>query len=806
MPSLDQQALLKAGIESKFDEIEALLNKGANPQFTLTGYPTDSTEMKNYETPLGAIVKNLYSPKHLVAVRSLLDAGAGVNTYTHHACNHTRSTPLGIALLAQGSMSNPKIQQEVVDLLLSRGADVNLLSGWELERFLNRGEPRIFESLLNAGLDPNTVAEGRTLLEHVIQACTGSWGDNPAEKAKLLINRGANLSIRDREGLTLAQRAVRPDIVHLLLEKNDSMLATMRLHDDVILESAALVQRLIDRGDNLNALNGKGNTPLMKAAEMGKAEAAFVLMEAGANMNIHNSNGETAMHLAMPEARSFGNGSCDYSYNPRFPILLELYSRGAIPQLDKDGLTPLMRCHIASKDYRAIYFCIDEFSKFEARYYCFDEAEYAQEMKEFYEKAIRTFERLPTHDRPEHRFIGKLTKRSLPSIMPTRKELVSQAIKHLLIALASNNATMAGTLIKRFPEIDLNQLTDKEGHRPFSIVIRSVSYSKDDCLPLLTILLTNHTDVNLPDNNDQKDTPLLACANTRYAVDIRSMQFLLANGANPNLGNAQNYTPLHQVVGTFLNGKHYVEEATELLLLNGSNPDALSNNGKKPIDMLNPYGDRNQIPSIFDKFQPQKNNLIDAALSYACSVKNRTLFIHALRQNLCMSIKDNAISCNANETAIPIETIIGYLQERQDLTPYARNCLAFFNTLDELNLPKKRFSEAELKTLYKLTYSLHQASLDFITAVSQISREWANEWSDIKEMHASARKIQSWSRKRARERVTPIDSACDTHNRQQTAQRNSYEFFPSSNHGGGPTYSPHQPSVTKYNTFSRQAW
>lgn len=759
MRTKDEQDLLKACRYSRFDEIEALLKKGINPQFTLTGYPGDWTEMENYQTPIGEIMHHLYSPKHVDAVRTFLDAGVDVNSYTHHTVIGTRSTPLGKALLAHkndSGMTQPEIQQEIVDLLLSRGANVTLLAEEDLAGFIGGGEPRLLESLLNAGLNPSAMAKGKTLLEHVISAWTGSSGDNQAEKAKLLIRRGADLSVRDANGQSLVQRAARPDIVNLLLEKDDRLFDCMTLHDDVILESPEFVQRLINRGDNLNALNNEGNTPLMQAAKRGDAKAAFVLMEAGANLNIHNSFGETAMHLAMANAQNYGH-DCDYTGDRRFPILLDLYTRGAIPQLDERGRTPLMRCHVASKSYVTIRFCISEFSKFEAQYYGFDPTEYASEMWSAYEKqmgAYAAFMNLPIYSQ-EHLFTGKLTKRSLPLIEPTQEELVSRAIKALLIALKSNNEATATSIIRRFPQIDLNQITDEKGCRPLSIVIRSVTYSKNDCLPLLTLLLANHVDVNQPDNNEQKDTPLLACTSDRHYIDIRSMRFLLANGANPNLGNATNYTPLHKAVGTFRGHGHHVEEAIELLLQNQANPEALTHDNKKPIDLIVLGWEKNLIPSIFAKFcDPQKDNLIDSALTYACSIKNRTLFAQALKQNLGISIKYNPDDEASYEITHPLKTIIESIQRRQDLTPYARNRLALLNTMQrDPNLPEKAFSSAELETLYKLTYSLYQADLDLIKAVSQLSSE--SEYKDTKSMHNAARKIQFWVRSKLSKDIAP---------------------------------------------------
>lgn len=698
MRSEDEKNLVIACYCSKFDKIKALLEKGVNPQFTLIGYPENGTEMDNYKTPLGAIMNSLYSQEHVEAVKALLGAGADVNTSTHHTVFRTHSTPLGRALLSHETCFNvtkAKVQQEIVEFLLNRGADVKLLSEDDLAQFMDNGTLPLLESLLNAGLNPSTVVKGKFLLEYVIDACTDSWWNEKAEMAKLLINRGANLFVKDRNEKSLAQKAQRPDIVNLLLEKDEQFLDNLTLHDRVILESPQFVQKLISRGDNINVLNEQGNTPLMEAAMMGNAKTVFVLMEAGANMNLYNSEGETALHLAMAKAQNFSCVRCDYTSCRQFPILLELYSRGAAPFLDTKGCTPLMRCLGAALNSQTIKFCINEFSRFEAQYYSFNANEYAQEMFNAYVRYIgqhEAFMHLSIQEKPEHIFIKKLKRISLPVIALTREQLVNKAIKDLLIALKNNNEIKVGEIISRFPEIDLNQIKDEEGHRSLSMVIRAVVHSMDDCLPLLALLLKKSVDVNLSDNTKEKDTPLLACNTDQHRIDIRSMKLLLDNGANPNISNSKKETPLHRSVGTF-RYDHNVEDAIELLLLNGANPDTPDIDGKKPKDRIVLAWEENQIPSIFDKFKLQKNNLIDSALSLALLPINRMLFAKALKNNFTITV---------GGLDIPLVNLIENLSTRKDLTLFTQNKLAFLNLIQEdpLLVEEKEFSEDESKIIY----------------------------------------------------------------------------------------------------------
>jgi len=731
----------------KYNDIKAILDEGVSPDLKLLGYPGDWKEMDNYKTPLGETLEDLYSEEHIEVVRLLLDNGADVNGFTHHTVIQTRSTPLGRALTANSrdrGMTKDKIQQAIVDLLLSRGADVNLLSEEDLAKFMEIGNHRLLELLLNAGLNPSRVAAGKTLLEYVISPFTCSWGDRRAEMAKLLINRGADLSVKDKSGKLIVHKASRSDIVNLLLEKANNILDIMTLHDKVIYESPKFVQELLSRGDDINILNSKGNTPLMETCRLGYERAAYFLINAGANMNIINSDGETALHIAMANAQSFSGNGCDYTNDERFPILRELYSRGAIPQLDKHGRTPLMRCHIASNDYATIRFCVKKFSKYEAWHYSFDPNEYAKAMHAAYltqfGKQRHAFIDLPIKLNPNHIFIGKLSQIVSKVDLISREKLII-AKKDLLRALKCNNEIAANSILKSFPEININKITDKIGYHPLSIVIRSVSYSKNDCCPMLELLIAKSADINLPDDIDIKDTPLLACYNHHHAIDKKSLEFLLAHGANPNLGNINKITPLHAATRTFRSDDGIVEEVIEILLLQGADPDAISHKGK-PLDMIVLSWQKNQIHEIFNKFQLQKDNIIDTTLDFVLSPKNKQIFGIALKNNLGIIIKKD--DDDFPEVGISLSTLIANLQRRTDLSMFAKNKLAFLKFLpDDPDIIEKELSISEQETACKLIYSLYKADMDIMNIIPKVS----HEFKDTKEMHNAATKIQAWIRR-----------------------------------------------------------
>jgi ankyrin repeat protein len=62
-----------------------------------------------------------------------------------------------------------------------------------------------------------------------------------------------------------------------------------------------IIQDLIDLGADVNIRGQLSQTPLMYAAEMNMLNVARVLIENGANVELQNANGRTAMDLATTE-------------------------------------------------------------------------------------------------------------------------------------------------------------------------------------------------------------------------------------------------------------------------------------------------------------------------------------------------------------------------------------------------------------------------------------------------------------------------------------------------------------------------
>lgn len=78
------------------------------------------------------------------------------------------------------------------------------------------------------------------------------------------------------------------------------------LHIASMSEHVSVVRLLLDRGADINALDGRGNTALMLAIHAKRIETAYLLLDAGADTRVTNRSGRTADNLAThdPELQS----------------------------------------------------------------------------------------------------------------------------------------------------------------------------------------------------------------------------------------------------------------------------------------------------------------------------------------------------------------------------------------------------------------------------------------------------------------------------------------------------------------------
>src|SRR6266853_6580982 len=250
-------ALMHSVIESDVKMMKLLVESGANVNAKNS---TESTAL-------------MYAATNLAKARLLLDRGADAK-----ATNKRSATPMNVAVLTYGSTP-------VLNLLMAKGAE---LEPRMMISVAQKGDLEAIRYLLSVGVSPGD-ATGATIsaaLTARCQACvrlldekgapvsglrsTGQGVLNDAAKrsmtgiAEYLLDHGASLESKDREGFTLLMQAV--------------------LSMEAPADRDAMVKLLLSKGVDPNAKNDRGETAYQLAARLGVASTLDHLVKAGAKV------------------------------------------------------------------------------------------------------------------------------------------------------------------------------------------------------------------------------------------------------------------------------------------------------------------------------------------------------------------------------------------------------------------------------------------------------------------------------------------------------------------------------------------
>lgn len=207
------------------------------------------------------------------------------------------------------------------------------------------------------------------------------WGDTPlhvaafhdrAETARLLIERGANVSARNIRGATPLHMAVKHvDVVEALIAAGADVKAAdyrgrTALHWAAAASADAAIPALVQAGGDLNARDFNGETPLFDAVRHGSLPTVSELLEYGADDHLANDLDSTCLHVAcalrkdviadrllaagadIDAADAFGWTALHdaaRSGNPQVVALL-LSKSAPVNAVDATGCTPL---HLAAR-------------------------------------------------------------------------------------------------------------------------------------------------------------------------------------------------------------------------------------------------------------------------------------------------------------------------------------------------------------------------------------------------------------------------------------------------------------------------
>ena len=238
-----------------------------------------------------------YAVKCDVLVRLLLDAGANI-----HAQSSTGATAL-LRALENG-------YEESARLLLDAGGNIHTPNDHGQTPLMMAAcvcGVNLVKELLDGGADIHACdQDGNNAL---LEAAHGSNTD----VIKLLLQRGANAYTTNHQGENALMRAakgilnpIRPTLALFLahgldINSRDHKGRTALHHSvAVIMEMGDVeaVHALLDAGADIEALDHEGNTPLLVAVGDHYLGGTKALLERGADVNAKNAEGKTALDIA----------------------------------------------------------------------------------------------------------------------------------------------------------------------------------------------------------------------------------------------------------------------------------------------------------------------------------------------------------------------------------------------------------------------------------------------------------------------------------------------------------------------------
>jgi ankyrin repeat protein len=257
------------------------------------------------------------------AVRSLLQEHADVNAPQGD----------GATALAWAAHRN---DLETAELLIRAGANVNAANDYgvtPLSLACTNRDAAMVEKLLQAGANPNAA---QWTGETVLMTCARAGN---ADAVKLLLARGADVNGETRRGQTALMWAVaqrRPAVARMLIERGADVNAkshTLEGFTPLLHVTYGLYDHVPGQFDKFDATGGHhdptsskgGFTPLLFAARVGDLDSARILLAAGANVNevalengsalvVASANGHEALAIFLLDKGADPNVTDGYGF------------------------------------------------------------------------------------------------------------------------------------------------------------------------------------------------------------------------------------------------------------------------------------------------------------------------------------------------------------------------------------------------------------------------------------------------------------------------------------------------------------
>ncbi len=189
-------------------------------------------------------------------------------------------------------------QVAVLAVVLLACTDVQATAYDDLLRAAELGDATGIEKLIDKGMDPNTAdAKGNTLLMIATREGHG-------KVVMTLVRRKANANRRNQYGdtaLMLASLRGDREIARMLIELGGAEVkhtGWAPIHYAAFYDKPEMIRYLVAKGADKDALAPNGYTALMLTARSGHTDAARALLQEDVDINVRNTDGQTALKIA----------------------------------------------------------------------------------------------------------------------------------------------------------------------------------------------------------------------------------------------------------------------------------------------------------------------------------------------------------------------------------------------------------------------------------------------------------------------------------------------------------------------------
>ncbi|KAF6819564.1 multiple ankyrin repeats single kh domain-containing protein [Colletotrichum sojae] len=195
---------------------------------------------------------------------------------------------------------------DIVNLLLDKGADINSPDGWALQAAAAEGHYDVVKELIDRGADINSFAENENFPQGT--ALQAACESGKVEIVTLLIEQGASPDLGAGEdtcpimaAATRGEQTILELLVNAKAEVNvfggwDNSTVLIRAVVNLPVEA---LQVLLDAGADINLEDSDGDAPLIVAAREGDADCVRFLLDHGADIFHVNHDNENALQSAI---------------------------------------------------------------------------------------------------------------------------------------------------------------------------------------------------------------------------------------------------------------------------------------------------------------------------------------------------------------------------------------------------------------------------------------------------------------------------------------------------------------------------